>query len=64
VNKKTRKPKQPQPEVQKCIIDPFSVSRASSEYDRFQTTLKKLLAVPKSEIDVTLKQEKRNRRTR
>lgn len=54
--KKTRKPKQSQPEVQRCIVDPFS------EYNQFQTTLKKLLAVPKSEIDAKLKQEKRNRR--
>ena len=62
--RKTRKPKQPKLEVSKCIVDPFSVSRASPEYDQFQTTLKKLLAVPKSEIAAKLKQEKRNRRTR
>lgn len=54
--KKTKKLKQPQPEVSKCVIDPFS------EHNQFQTTLKKLLAVPKSEIDAKLKQEKRNRR--
>jgi hypothetical protein len=56
--KKTRKPKQPQLVVSKCIVDPFS------EYNQFQTTLKKLLAVPKSEIDAKLKQERRNRRAR
>ena len=56
MNKKTRKSKQLQPEVHKCTVAPFS------EYNQFETTLKKLLAVPKSEIDAKLKQEKRNRR--